>query len=56
MLSRHSTGSPPGAAEVSAEWFADPPLRYRPSATVTVGDGRGDEVPDALQQAPSWSG
>jgi hypothetical protein len=39
------------AAEVSAEWFANPPLRYRPGATVRVGDGRVDEIPATLQRA-----
>jgi hypothetical protein len=39
------------AAEVSEAWFADPPLRYRPSATVRVGDGSVDEVPVSLQTA-----
>jgi hypothetical protein len=37
--------------EVSPEWFADPPLRYRPSATVRVGDAADDEIPAVLQQA-----
>ena len=37
--------------EVSAEWFADPPLRYRPSATVSVGDVAVDEIPAGLRQA-----
>ena len=38
-------------SEVSAEWFADPPLRYRPSATMRVGDAAVDEIPTLLQPA-----
>jgi hypothetical protein len=37
--------------EVSQEWFADPPLRYRPSATVRVGDAAVDEIPAVLQHS-----
>jgi hypothetical protein len=39
------------AREVSEEWFADPPLRYRPCATVRVGDVAEDELPAVLQPA-----
>jgi hypothetical protein len=37
--------------EVSAEWFADPPLRYRPSATTRVGDAAVDEISTYLEPA-----
>jgi hypothetical protein len=37
--------------EVSAAWFVDPPQRYRPSATVRVGDVPAEAVADVLQAA-----
>lgn len=43
--------SDPVSGEVSEVWFADPPLRYRPSATVRVGDTAVDEIPALLQAA-----
>src|SRR5690242_121530 len=49
--SGHPLMSELAAAEASAEWFAHPPLRYRPSATVRVGDASVEDVPATLQQA-----
>ena len=37
--------------EVSTEWFSDPPLGYRPSATVNVGDVAAEEIPAAVRPA-----
>ncbi|HZZ30424.1 MAG TPA: glycosyl hydrolase, partial [Phenylobacterium sp.] len=39
------------AAEVSPAWFADPPLKYRPAATVKVGLAPVEEIPGQLQAA-----
>ena len=39
------------AAEVSPAWFADPPLRYRPAATVKVGLSPVEDIPGQLQTA-----
>jgi hypothetical protein len=43
--------APPNAstAEVSKAWFADPPLRYRPAATVKVGLTPVEGIPAQLQ-------
>ena len=38
-------------SEVSKAWFADPPLRYRPAATVKVGLAPVEEIPGQLQAA-----
>jgi len=35
--------------EVSAAWFADPPLRYRPAAAVDVGPTPVERIPEQLQ-------
>ena len=37
------------ADEVSAAWFADPPLQYRPAAAVTVGPTPVECIPEQLQ-------
>lgn len=37
------------ASEVSPAWFADPPLRYRPAATVKVGLSPVEDIPGELQ-------
>jgi len=37
------------ASEVSPAWFADPPLRYRPAATVKVGLSPVEDIPGQLQ-------
>ncbi|HEY1425330.1 MAG TPA: glycosyl hydrolase [Caulobacteraceae bacterium] len=37
------------ASEVSLAWFADPPLRYRPAATVKVGLSPVADIPGELQ-------
>jgi hypothetical protein len=37
------------ADEVSAAWFANPPLRYRPAAAVEVGPTPVDRIPEQLQ-------
>ena len=39
----------PVKAEVSKAWFADPPLRYRPAATVKVGLTPVEDIPSELQ-------
>ena len=39
----------PASAEVSKAWFADPPLRYRPAATVKVGLTPVEDIPSQLQ-------
>ncbi|HWE98880.1 MAG TPA: glycosyl hydrolase [Caulobacteraceae bacterium] len=36
-------------SELSPAWFADPPLRYRPAATVTVGLTPAEDIPAQLQ-------
>jgi len=46
--------APSGAneeAETSREWFADPPNRYRPSATLSVGKVPVENLPDRLKPA-----
>jgi hypothetical protein len=42
---------PDAASEVSPAWFVDPPLRYRPAATVKVGLFPPEEIPGQLQTA-----
>jgi hypothetical protein len=37
------------AEEVSAAWFANPPLRYRPAAAVDVGPTPVERIPEQLQ-------
>ncbi|HWD66498.1 MAG TPA: glycosyl hydrolase, partial [Caulobacteraceae bacterium] len=37
------------ASELSPAWFADPPLRFRPAATVTVGLTPVEDIPGQLQ-------
>ncbi|HEV7680316.1 MAG TPA: hypothetical protein VGQ42_17280 [Candidatus Dormibacteraeota bacterium] len=37
------------ADEVSAAWFANPPLRYRPAAAVEVGATPVERIPEQLQ-------
>ncbi|HXA29888.1 MAG TPA: glycosyl hydrolase [Candidatus Angelobacter sp.] len=37
------------ADEVSAAWFANPPLRYRPAAAVDVGPTPVERIPEQLQ-------
>jgi hypothetical protein len=37
------------ADEVTAAWFADPPLRYRPAATVRVGPTPVERIPEQLR-------
>ncbi|HEX4199222.1 MAG TPA: glycosyl hydrolase [Caulobacteraceae bacterium] len=37
------------ASELSAAWFADPPLSYRPAATVKVGLSPVEAIPGELQ-------
>jgi hypothetical protein len=48
------SGAPPkpdlAASELSRAWFADPPLRYRPAATVKVGLSPVEEIPGQLQE------
>ena len=39
----------PAKAEVSKAWFTDPPLRYRPAATVKVGLTPVEDIPTQLQ-------
>jgi hypothetical protein len=47
-----TTGVATGATdadEVSAAWFANPPLRYRPAAAVEVGPTPVERIPEQLQ-------
>ena len=49
---RRSVAPGPGRGrECSPAWFADPPLRYRPAATVKVGLSPVEDIPGQLQAA-----
>jgi hypothetical protein len=51
-LTQRTDHEPPrdlAASELSPAWFADPPLRYRPAATVKVGLSPVEDIPGQLQ-------